>query len=87
MRVGMATEHYVVVDKLRLLAAIKKNWSQRVSTVFVHQGHYALDPKILAGFPAADISLKRIGDLLQYDLAQLADAAKSQMKDDDCREA
>jgi hypothetical protein len=39
--------------------------------VFVRQGHYALDPKILADCPAADISLDRIGDLLQYDLAQL----------------
>jgi FMN phosphatase YigB (HAD superfamily) len=63
-------EHYVLVeDKLRLLTAIKKTWGQRVTTVFVRQGHYALDPKILATYPAADISLDRIGDLLQYNLA------------------
>ena len=65
-------EHYVLVeDKLRILTAVKNNWGSRVTTVFVRQGHYALDPKILADCPAADISLDRIGDLLQYDLAQL----------------
>ena len=65
-------EHYVLVeDKLRLLTAVKRSWGSRVTTVFVRQGHYARDPKILADFPAADISLDRIGDLLQYDLAQL----------------
>jgi len=65
-------EHYVLVeDKLRLLTAVKKCWGSRVTTVFVRQGHYAADPKILADYPAADINLDSIGDLLQYDLAQL----------------
>ncbi len=65
-------EHYVLVeDKLRLLTAIKKIWGRRVTTIFVRQGHYALDPEILADYPAADISLDSIGDLLQYELAQL----------------
>lgn len=64
-------DHYVLVDdKLRILTAVKQAWGARVTTVFVRQGHYALDPKILADYPAADISLDRIGDLLQYDLAQ-----------------
>ena len=57
--------HYVMVDdKLRILAAIKKIWRSRVTTVFVRQGHYALDPKILAACPAADLSFERIGALL-----------------------
>ncbi|WP_349431233.1 HAD family hydrolase [Methylomarinum sp. Ch1-1] len=65
-------EHYILVeDKLRLLTSVKKSWGSQVTTVFVRQGHYALDPKILAAYPAADLSLERIGDLLQYDLAQL----------------
>ncbi len=65
-------EHYVLVDdKLRLLAAMKKGWASRVTTVFVRQGHYATDPEILAKYPAADISVDRIGDLMQYDRAQL----------------
>ena len=62
-------DHYVMVDdKLRILAAIKKIWGLRVTTVFVRQGHYALDPKILASYPAADMSIERIGDLLNCDL-------------------
>ena len=65
-------EHYVLVDdKLRLLTAVKRSWGSRVTTVWVRQGHYAADPKILASYPAADLSLNRIGDLQQYELAQL----------------
>ena len=65
-------KHYVLVDdKLRILAAVKKFWGSRVTTVFVRQGHYATDPKVLASYPPADISIGRIGDLLQYDLRQL----------------
>ena len=62
-------EHYVMVDdKLRILADIKKSWGARVTTVFPRQGHYALDPEILAKYPPADISIERIGDLIEYDL-------------------
>jgi FMN phosphatase YigB (HAD superfamily) len=69
--------HYVVVDdKLRLLAAIKKIWKARVTTVFVRQGHYALDPKILAACPPADLALERIGDLLECTLPGLLAAAR-----------
>jgi hypothetical protein len=65
-------EHYVLVDdKLRILAAVKKIWGSRVTTIFVRQGHYATDLKILASSPAADISIGRIGDLLQYHLPEL----------------
>jgi len=65
-------EHYVLVDdKLRILTAVKNFWGPRVTTVFVRQGHYAVDPKIIAGYPPADISIERIGDLLQYDLQRL----------------
>ena len=61
--------HYVMVDdKLRILAAIKKIWGRRVTTVFVRQGHYARDPKILATCAPADLSIGRIGELLSYDL-------------------
>jgi FMN phosphatase YigB (HAD superfamily) len=58
-------DHYVMVDdKLRILAAIKKIWGARVTTVFVRQGHYAIDPKIAATYPPADIAFNQIGDLL-----------------------
>jgi len=65
-------EHYVLVDdKLRILAASKKIWGSRVTTIFVKQGHYATDPKILSSYPPADFSIGRIGDLLQYHLPDL----------------
>ena len=63
-------EHYVIVDdKLRLLAAFKSGWGDRVTTVFPRQGHYAHDPEILRRYPPADISIDRIGDLLEVDLS------------------
>jgi hypothetical protein len=63
-------ERYVLVDdKLRILTAVKKIWGERVTTVFVKQGHYAFDPQVLAAYPPADIALARIGDLTSYDLS------------------
>src|SRR5436190_19898617 len=45
--------HYVMVDdKLRILAAMKQVWQERLTTVFTHQGHYALDPTNDALYPA-----------------------------------
>jgi hypothetical protein len=73
------SRHYVVVDdKLRLLTAIKKIWKKRVTTVFVRQGHYALDPKITAACPPADVTLERIGDLLECELHGLLAAARNE---------
>ena len=69
-------DHYVLVDdKLRILTDIKKQWKKRVTTVFPRQGHYALDPAIFAKYPAADVSIERIGDLRGYGLAALIGAA------------
>jgi FMN phosphatase YigB (HAD superfamily) len=62
-------DHYVLIDdKLRILAAVKNIWGARVTTVFPRQGHYALDARVVEALPAADLSIDRIGDLLQYDL-------------------
>ncbi len=59
--------HYVLIDdKLRILAAVKKIWAGRVTTVFARQGHYARDPQALAEFQSADITIERIGDLMKY---------------------
>jgi FMN phosphatase YigB (HAD superfamily) len=69
-------EHYLLVDdKLRILAAVKRAWGPRVTTVFPRQGHYAHDPNILARYPAADLSVDRIGSLLACDLPKLLGAA------------
>jgi FMN phosphatase YigB (HAD superfamily) len=65
-------DHYVMVDdKLRILAAMKQVWGDRLTTVFPRQGHYARDPAILATYPPADLTIERIGDLLDYDLPSL----------------
>ena len=68
--------HYVMVDdKLRILTAMKKSWGQRVTTVFPRQGHYALDPAEIAKYPPADVTVERIGGLLDHDLPALCGAA------------
>jgi hypothetical protein len=65
-------DHYVFIDdKLRLLSEFKQVWGQRVTTVFPQQGHYAHDPKILDEYPAADITIDRIGRLLDITREQL----------------
>jgi hypothetical protein len=65
-------EHYVLVDdKLRILTAIKRTWKSRVTTIFPRQGQYAHDPNIIASCPPADLTVERIGDLLNYDLSAL----------------
>jgi FMN phosphatase YigB (HAD superfamily) len=59
------SRHYVMVDdKLRILTAIKSVWAGRVTTVFVKQGHYATDQATLDSYPAADVTIERIADLL-----------------------
>jgi FMN phosphatase YigB (HAD superfamily) len=64
--------HYVMVDdKLRILAASKKIWTDRLTTVFPRQGHYAHDPKIIADYSPADVTVERIGDLCDFDLGSL----------------
>jgi hypothetical protein len=61
-------DHYVLIDdKIRILTEVKKIWGSKVTTVFPRQGHYALDPKILAAYPPADITLERIDELMKYD--------------------
>ena len=57
--------HYVMIDdKLRILSAIKAIWRDRVTTVFVKQGHYARDAAALASLPAADVEIETIADFV-----------------------
>jgi len=65
--------HYVFVDdKVRILSAVKQVWGKRVTTVFPRQGHYALDQAEVAKYPVPDVTIERVGDLIDYDLATLA---------------
>ena len=58
-----AARYVMVDDKLRILAEMKRVWRDRLTTVFVRQGHYAHDPTIISSAPAADLSIDRIDDL------------------------
>jgi FMN phosphatase YigB (HAD superfamily) len=70
-------DHYVMFDdKLRILDAMKKIWSGKLTTVFVRQGHYAHDAKAIAGFPPADITIETIGRALDFTLADLVAAGQ-----------
>jgi FMN phosphatase YigB (HAD superfamily) len=69
--------HYVLIDdKLRILSAAKEIWGERVTTVFPRQGSYANDPAILANYPAPDLTVQRIGELMRRELSELLDAGR-----------
>lgn len=69
--------HYVMVDdKLRILSAMKKVMGTRLTTVFPRQGHYALDTDTIAAYSAADLTVERIADLIQYPLPGLIYAGR-----------
>jgi FMN phosphatase YigB (HAD superfamily) len=71
-------DHYVLVDdKVRILTAIKEVWGERVTTVFPRQGHYAHDPQV-SSYPPPDVTIERIGDLLDYDLPALLPRARAE---------
>jgi FMN phosphatase YigB (HAD superfamily) len=62
--------HYVVVDdKPNLLSAMKRILGEKLTTVFVRQGHYARAPESSAVDPPPDRSIERIGDLLTFNLS------------------
>jgi FMN phosphatase YigB (HAD superfamily) len=68
--------HYLMVDdKLRLLDAMKKIWQSRLTTIFVRQGHYALDLASLSSYPPADITIAAIADLAGLALDTLSGAS------------
>jgi FMN phosphatase YigB (HAD superfamily) len=70
--------HYVVVDdKVAILDAIKQQWGERVTTVFVRQGHYANDQATLAKHRPADVDLGSIAELTGVTAAELTGAALS----------
>ena len=70
--------HYVMVDdKLRILRVMKAALRNRLTTVFPRQGHYALNPQNVAAYPPADITVDRIGELLNYDLPALLGCSRT----------
>jgi len=71
-----ARHHVMVDDKLRILTAMKAQWGDRLTTVFPRQGHYALDPAELARYPAPDLTIDHIGDLVDLDVDALIRASR-----------
>jgi FMN phosphatase YigB (HAD superfamily) len=63
-------KHYVMVDdKPNLLSAMKSVLKSTLTTVFVRQGHYALAEDAKAVEPAPDLTIERIGDLMNLTLS------------------
>ncbi|MBW4051375.1 MAG: HAD family hydrolase [Proteobacteria bacterium] len=61
-----ASRYVMVDDKLRILTAMKAAWGGSLTTVFPRQGHYAHDAREIAAYPAADVTVERIADLLDW---------------------
>jgi FMN phosphatase YigB (HAD superfamily) len=60
-------KHYVMVDdKPSLLAAMKTVLKDKLTTVFVRQGHYAIAPESGSVTPSPDMTIERIGDLIHH---------------------
>jgi len=71
-------DHYVGVDdKPLLLAAMKRAMGARLTTVFVRQGHYALEAAGAAASPGPDVTIDAIGALIALDPAVFATNAKT----------
>jgi hypothetical protein len=66
-----ARRYVLVDDKPRILSAVKRVWGERVTTVFPRQGKFARDAAVIASNLAPDVSVERIGELLQHDLRAL----------------
>jgi FMN phosphatase YigB (HAD superfamily) len=61
-----ASRYVMVDDKLRILTSMKSAWGASLTTIFPRQGHYANDPRESAAYPAADLTVERIGHLLEW---------------------
>ena len=62
--------HYVMIDdKPQLLAEMKQVLGARLTTVFVRQGHYALESADMTIDPAPDLGIERIGELIDFNMS------------------
>jgi hypothetical protein len=62
-----AHRYVMIDDEPRVLAAAKKRWRDRATTIFARQGRHAHDPKHVKPYPTPDITVERLGDLLGSD--------------------
>jgi len=76
MQRRLPARHYVMIDdKPQLLATMKRALGEKLTTVFVHQGHYAAQSSHMVIDPLPNVNIERIADLLDYDLADFLDAS------------
>jgi FMN phosphatase YigB (HAD superfamily) len=73
-----AARYVMIDDKLRILTAMKAIWRERLTTIFPCQGHYALDVRERAAWPAADMTIESIGELARCDLPIVSGAGHGQ---------
>lgn len=71
-------QHYILVDdKMKILSAVKQSWKGHVTTIFLRQGHYALDPEVHVKYPPADLTIEGIDELITYGLEKLIQLGKT----------
>jgi FMN phosphatase YigB (HAD superfamily) len=68
--------HYVMVDdKPQLLEAMKQSLGTKLTTVFVRQGHYALQSAGTAIDPPPDLVIERFGEMTGFNLSRFPSIA------------
>lgn len=70
-----ARRYVLVDDKPQLLVAMKRLLGRELTTVFVRQGHYAIEARGMIFDPPPDLCIDHIADLLERDI--VADAQDS----------
>ncbi len=66
-----ARRYVLVDDKVRILAAAKRHWGERVTTVLPLQGQFANDPSLRASHSTPDVTVDEVADLLDLDVQEL----------------
>ena len=72
-----AGQYVMIDDKPRVLHAMKRVLESRLTTVWVRQGHYALQPEPGAHVPEPDMTVEHIGTLLDWNSSTLSGLAGS----------
>lgn len=76
MRQRYPARHYVMIDdKPQLLSAMKRALGEKLTTVFVRQGHYAAQSTDTLIDPPPDLQIERIGDVFDHQLADFLAAS------------
>src|SRR3546814_6907713 len=77
----------MVDDKPKLLSAMKRVLGDRLTTVFVRQGHYADEATGQIFDPAPDLAIDDSGELATFDLQQFGPRACRQAAPDGTTES